>query len=157
MNKLFLGLLAIAALVSCQNRNDYKLVNYSDSVVTLSQVDPAYQAYFREQNGANYGVEEQRAALAAAAKTAASPVPTSMAVSNSRLATRKTSAASARRGVAAAKKPAAKGTSARKGVAAAKKPAAKGKAVAAAKKPVAKKSTAVAAKGKSGKATRKRG
>lgn len=154
MNKILFGLLALAALVSCQNRNDYKLVNYSDSVVTLSQVDPAYQAYFREQNGANYGVEEQRAALAAAAKTAATPVPTSMAVSNTRLATRKTSAASARRSVAGVKK----GTAARKGVAASKKPAAKGKAVAAAKKkPVAKKSTAVAAKGKSGKATRKRG
>lgn len=156
MNKIFLGLLALAALVSCQSRNDYKLVNYSDSVVTLSQVDPAYQAYFREQNGANYGVEEQRAALAAAAKTAASPVPTHMNVSNTRLATRKTSAATARKGVAARgkTKPAA---TARKGVATAKKPAAKGKTAVAAKKPVAKKSTAVAAKGKSGKTVRKRG
>lgn len=74
MNKLFLTLLPVLALVSCQNSGSNRQVYYPDAVVSINQVDPAYRAYFRDQHGANYGVQEQREAFAAAVRTARTPV-----------------------------------------------------------------------------------
>ncbi len=48
--------------------------NYSDAVVHIGQVDPAYRAYFRDQNAANYSLSDQRKAYFAAARTARTPV-----------------------------------------------------------------------------------
>lgn len=47
---------------------------YSDAVVHLGQVDPQYQAYFRDQDAANYSLADQRKAYLAAAQTARTPV-----------------------------------------------------------------------------------
>lgn len=74
MNKLFLTLLPVLALVSCQSSSSNRQVYYPDAVVSLNQVDPAYRAYFYDQHGANYGVQEQREAFAAAVRTARTPV-----------------------------------------------------------------------------------
>lgn len=136
----FIALLLLV-LVSCQNSDDRKLVYYSDAVVTLSQVDPAYRPYFQAQNGANFSAEEQRAALAAAAKTASTPVPTSMNLpARKQLATRAATTAGKKKAAAAKNKTAAKSKAAasskKTALPAAKKPVAK---KAAAKKPTAKK------------------
>lgn len=48
--------------------------NYSDAVVHIGQVDPAYRDYFRSQNAANYSLGEQRKAYLAAAQVARTPV-----------------------------------------------------------------------------------
>lgn len=64
-------------------------MNYADAVTSINQVDPAYRAYFRSQQGANYSVDEQRAALAKSVQTMRTPVPTA-APSTPRLATRST-------------------------------------------------------------------
>ena len=48
--------------------------NYSDAVVHINQVDPAYRAYFREQDAANYSLSDQRKAYIAATQTARTPV-----------------------------------------------------------------------------------
>lgn len=48
--------------------------NYSDAVVHIGQVDPAYRAYFQGQNAANYSLSDQRRAYVAAAQTARTPV-----------------------------------------------------------------------------------
>lgn len=48
--------------------------NYSDAVVHINQVDPAYRAYFREQNASNYSLSDQRKAYIAAAEVARTPV-----------------------------------------------------------------------------------
>lgn len=135
----FIALLLLV-LVSCQNSDDRKLVYYSDAVVTLSQVDPAYRPYFQAQNGANFSAEEQRAALAAAAKTARTPVPTSMSLpARKQLATR-TATTAGKKAAAARKAAAAKGkTTAAKGKAPAKKTAKPAAKKPAAKKPAAKK------------------
>lgn len=146
MNKLFLTLLPVLALVSCQNSGSNRQVYYPDAVVSLNQVDPAYRAYFRDQHGANYGVQEQREAFAAAVKTARTPVGPYTGPSRpvaKQMATRSTTSAKSR--IAATR---GKG----KAVAAKGKPAAKGKAVAAkGKKTVTKKAVAArkpAAKGR---------
>ena len=139
MNKVLPVLLSLLVLASCQNANDRRVVRYPDAVLSLNQVDPAYRAYFRDQQGANFGVDEQRAALAAAAKTASTPVPSSMPA---RLAS--TNKSTARRAVAVKGKTTAKG----RAVAAKGKTTAKGRAVAAKGKSAAK-GRAVAAKGKS--------
>ena len=48
--------------------------NYSDAVVHIGQVDPAYRAYFADQNAATYSLSDQRKAYLAAAQTARTPV-----------------------------------------------------------------------------------
>lgn len=64
--------------VSCQQSlppgGSVGVRNYSDAVVHIGQVDPAYQAYFRSQNAANYSLSDQRKAYFAAAQTARTPV-----------------------------------------------------------------------------------
>ena len=47
---------------------------YSDSVVHIGQVDPAYRQFFQSQNGANYSLSDQRKAYIAATQTARTPV-----------------------------------------------------------------------------------
>lgn len=140
MNKLFLTLLPVLALVSCQNSGSNRQVYYPDAVVSLNQVDPAYRAYFRDQHGANYGVQEQREAFAAAVRTARTPVGPYTGPSRpvaKQMATRSTTSAKSRiaatrgKGKAVATKGkavAAKGkkTVTKKAVAA-RKPAAKGR------------------------------
>lgn len=138
MNKLFLTLLPVLALVSCQSGNSNRQVYYPDAVVSLNQVDPAYRAYFRDQHGANYGVQEQREAFAAAVRTARTPVGAYTGPSRpvaKQMATRSTTSAKSR--IAATRS---KG----KAVAAKGKTVAKGRAVATAKgkKAVTKKAVA---------------
>lgn len=137
MNKLFLTLLPVLALVSCQNSGSNRQVYYPDAVVSLNQVDPAYRAYFRDQHGANYGVQEQREAFAAAVRTARTPVGPYTGPSRpvaKQMATRSTTSAKSRLAATRSKgKPAAKG----KAVAAKGKKAAPKKAVAV-RKPAAK-------------------
>lgn len=136
MNKLlpFVVGAAALALVSCQGTDPRAAsMNYSDAVTRLDQVDPAYRAYFRDQQGSSYGVEEQRKALAAAVQTYRTPVPTMAANAEERpLASRRST------------------TAARKSIAGTRKATAKGKNSAANKKAVAKKSAAP--KKKNGKA-----
>lgn len=79
MNKLLPFAVGAAALVlvSCQGTDSRAAsMSYSDAITRLDQVDPAYRAYFRDQQGSNYGVDEQRKALAAAVQTYRTPVPT---------------------------------------------------------------------------------
>ena len=128
MNKLLPFVVGAAALVlvSCQGADPRAAsMNYSDAVTRLDQVDPTYRAYFRDQQGSSYGVEEQRKALAAAVQTYRTPVPTMASnVEDRPLATRRST------------------TAARKSIAGTRKATAKGKTAAANKKAVAKKSAA---------------
>lgn len=145
MNKLLpfaFGAVALV-LVSCQGTDSRAAsMSYSDAVTRLDQVDPAYRAYFRDQQGSNYGVDEQRKALAAAVQTSRTPVPTvAPNVEDRPLAPRRVTSVS-RRSVAAAGR---KGSAAKSRVA-----VAKGK-TAGSKKAVAK-GKAAAPKKKSGKA-----
>lgn len=153
MNRIYPIVAAAAAVlfVSCQGSDPRAAaMNYSDAVTCLNQVDPAYRAYFRDQQGSNYGVEEQRKALAAAVQTYRTPVPSVAPVSaEPRLAQRRTTTAArqrvavrgkapvVKRGLAGAKK-GNKPVAARKGVAKAKPKAAapkkKGKIAAVSKK-----------------------
>lgn len=68
----------LVAMVSCQQGppagGSVGVRTYSDAVVHIGQVDPAYRAYFREQNAANYSLSDQRRAYIAAAQTARTPV-----------------------------------------------------------------------------------
>lgn len=69
---LVLGLL----LVACsQNDGSAAWRSYPDAVVNINQVDPAYRAYFRSQQGSNYSLRDQREAFMAATRTARTPVP----------------------------------------------------------------------------------
>lgn len=76
----FLSVVAALGAVlccSCQQSPSQPAVgvrHYSDAVVHIGQVDPAYRAYFRDQNAANYSLSEQRKAYMAAAETARTPV-----------------------------------------------------------------------------------
>lgn len=84
MNWKCISFRAAAALlclwvVSCQqtpssSAQSIGMRNYSDAVVSINQVDPAYRAYFRAQNAANYSLSDQRRAFYAAAQTARTPV-----------------------------------------------------------------------------------
>lgn len=69
---LLLGML----MVACSG-DDVRAAwrTYPDEVVNINQVDPAYRAYFRSQQGANYSLRDQREAFMAAARTARTPVP----------------------------------------------------------------------------------
>ena len=127
--------LAVAAVCcSCQQnvmpaapaRGGVGTRTYSDAVVHIGQVDPAYRTFFNDQNGANYSLSDQRKAYIAATQTARTPVRESdyrpgVARSKSKNA------------VAAKKKAGSKAVAAKgKG----KKPAAKKRTAAVAKKPV---------------------
>lgn len=145
MNKVYPFIAAAAAVlfVSCQGSDPRaSAMNYSDAVTRLDQVDPAYRAFFRDQQGSNYGVEEQRKAIAAAVQTARTPVPTYVNVSSERPSARRNTTPTVRQRVAGrGKTPAAK-----RGLAAAK---GKGKTQSAApKKGVAKGKTPATKKGK---------
>lgn len=115
MSKLLPFVVGAAALVlvSCQGTDPRAAsMNYSDAVTRLDQVDPAYRGFFRDQQGSNYGVEEQRKALAAAVQTYRTPVPAMAAnVEDRPLASRRSTTAS-RKGVAGTRKAAAKGRTA---------------------------------------------
>ena len=120
--QLMLGLsaLVVCFLTSCQSDPGVKYANFPDAVTNINQVDPAYRKYFESQQGRNYSAADQRKALAAAIRTARTPVPAyvprSAMASNSkatrkRTATRKPSravasrkSASKNRNVATAKK-----------------------------------------------------
>lgn len=78
------------------------LRTYPDAVVNINQVDPAYRAYFRSQHAANYDLSEQRAAFAAANKTARTPVPKS--VPNTRVASSEKKTTPRRKALASGKK-----------------------------------------------------
>lgn len=87
MQTLFKTLLlmvpAMIGLVSCQSGADMRraYATSPDAVVSINQVDPAYRAYFRSQQGANFSVADQRKALIAAIATSRTPVPSSMPAS----------------------------------------------------------------------------
>lgn len=66
--------LAAFAFVACQH-DDRRFYNYPDAVTNINQVDPAYRAFFRSQNGRNFSMADQRKALVAAVKTSRTPVP----------------------------------------------------------------------------------
>ncbi len=144
MNKVYPFIAAVSALlfVSCQGSDPRAAaMNYSDAVTRLDQVDPAYRAYFRDQQGSNYGVEEQRKAIAAAVQTARTPVPSYVNVPAERpLANRRSTTAARQRVAVRGKTPVAK-----RGLAVANK--GKGKA-AATKKNIAKSKPAPKKKGK---------
>ncbi len=76
--KIFSVIAASMACVSCQQTlppgGSVGVRNYNDAVVHIGQVDPAYRAYFRDQNAANYSLNDQRKAYIAAAQTARTPV-----------------------------------------------------------------------------------
>lgn len=132
MNKVYPLIAAAAALlfVSCQGSDPRAAaMNYSDAVTRLDQVDPAYRAFFRDQQGSNYGVEEQRKAIAAAVQTARTPVPSYVNVPAERsLADRRSTTAARQRVAARGKSAGSKRTLAAKGrPAATKKNVAKGK------------------------------
>lgn len=84
MNRKCISFRAAAAVlclwvVSCQQTppattRGVGMRNYSDAVVSINQVDPAYRAYFRAQDAANYSLSDQRRAYYAAARTASTPV-----------------------------------------------------------------------------------
>lgn len=76
---LSLSVLASVICCSCQqsmevSRGSVGVRNYSDAVVHINQVDPAYRAFFRDQDASNYSLSEQRKAYIAAAQTARTPV-----------------------------------------------------------------------------------
>lgn len=76
--QIILVLPVAAGVISCQQGlapgGSVGVRNYADAVVHIGQVDPAYQAYFRAQNAANYSLSDQRRAYIAAAQTARTPV-----------------------------------------------------------------------------------
>ena len=78
IRRIMLFLPVVAVVVSCQQGlppgGSVGVRTYSDAVVHIGQVDPAYQAYFRAQNAANYSLSDQRRAYIAAAQTARTPV-----------------------------------------------------------------------------------
>ena len=75
--QLILCLVAVAAclLTACQGDRGIKYHNFPDAVTNINQVDPAYRKYFADQQGRNYSADDQRKALAAAIRTARTPVP----------------------------------------------------------------------------------
>lgn len=74
---------ALVAALSCSCQQSVHrgstvgVQNYSDAVVHIGQVDPAYRDFFRSQDAANYSLSEQRKAYLAAAQTARTPVKAS--------------------------------------------------------------------------------
>ena len=72
---LVLIALVVCVLTSCQSDPGVRYANFPDAVTNINQVDPAYRKYFAEQQGRNYSAADQRKALAAAIRTARTPVP----------------------------------------------------------------------------------
>lgn len=72
-----LCLLALVACLftACQTGGGVKYANFPDAVTNINQVDPVYRKYFASQQGRNYSADDQRRALAAAIRTARTPVP----------------------------------------------------------------------------------
>lgn len=129
--QLMLSLIALVVgiLASCQSDPGVRYANFPDAVTNINQVDPAYREYFVDQQGRNYSAADQRKALAAAIRTARTPVPAYVprsAMASNRKATRKrTARGGAKRAVAKSKT-----TKGRKSVAKKKTRARRGKAVA---------------------------
>ncbi|MBR1982390.1 MAG: hypothetical protein IKA23_06550 [Akkermansia sp.] len=90
-------------LTACQGGRAMKYYNFPDAVTNINQVDPSYRKYFADQQGRNYSADDQRKALAAAIRTARTPVPAYVprsAMASSRKAVRKRSARSGRTAIA---------------------------------------------------------
>lgn len=100
---LCLVALVVCVLTSCQRTPAVRYANFPDAVTNINQVDPAYRKYFVSQQGRNYSAADQRKALAAAIRTARTPVPTYMprsAMASNRKAMRKRTARRSSRAVA---------------------------------------------------------
>lgn len=123
-----------ALCCSCQqtavvNNTSVGMRNYSDAVVHIGQVDPAYRAYFRDQNASNYSLSDQRKAYLAAAQVARTPVREADYrpgdVRKRSVAKRGASTSKARKGAksgVAAKKPTGKSNTKKRAVAVRKQP-----------------------------------
>ena len=121
-----LCLLALVACLftACQTGGGVKYANFPDAVTNLNQVDPAYRQYFASQQGRNYSADDQRKALAAAIRTARTPVPAYVprsAMASTKKNMRRRSARSSRYAVARSKAVRRSGKSAAKRKAVAKK------------------------------------
>ena len=107
--QLMLGLIALVVcfLTSCQSDPGVKYANFPDAVTNINQVDPAYRKYFESQQGRNYSAADQRKALAAAIRTARTPVPAyvprSAMASNSKATRKRTATRKPSRAVASRK------------------------------------------------------
>lgn len=75
---LILVALLCMLLGACQHQfvsgGSLGLRDYPDSVVHISQVDPAYRGYFAEQHGSSFSLSDQRKAFSQARQTARTPV-----------------------------------------------------------------------------------
>lgn len=104
-----LGLIALVVcfLTSCQSDPGVKYANFPDAVTNINQVDPAYRKYFASQQGRNYSAADQRKALAAAIRTARTPVPAyvprSAMAANRKAMRKRTASRNTRRAVASRK------------------------------------------------------
>lgn len=104
-----LGLIALVVcfLTSCQSDPGVKYANFPDAVTNINQVDPAYRKYFEAQQGRNYSAADQRKALAAAIRTARTPVPAyvprSAMAANRKAMRKRTASRNTRRAVASRK------------------------------------------------------
>ena len=104
-----LGLIALVVcfLTSCQSDPGVKYANFPDAVTNINQVDPAYRKYFESQQGRNYSAADQRKALAAAIRTARTPVPAyvprSAMAANRKAMRKRTASRNTRRAVASSK------------------------------------------------------
>jgi hypothetical protein len=107
--QLMLGLIALVVcfLTSCQSDPGVKYANFPDAVTNINQVDPAYRKYFESQQGRNYSAADQRKALAAAIRTARTPVPAyvprSAMAANRKAMRKRTASRNTRRAVASRK------------------------------------------------------
>lgn len=107
--QLMLGLIALVVcfLTSCQSDPGVKYANFPDAVTNINQVDPAYRKYFASQQGRNYSAADQRKALAAAIRTARTPVPAyvprSAMAANRKAMRKRTASRNTRRAVASRK------------------------------------------------------
>lgn len=107
--QLMLGLIALVVcfLTSCQSDPGVKYANFPDAVTNINQVDPAYRKYFESQQGRNYSAADQRKALAAAIRTARTPVPAyvprSAMAANRKAMRKRTASRNTRRAVASSK------------------------------------------------------
>ena len=107
--QLMLCLLALVACLftACQSGPGIKYANFPDAVTNINQVDPAYRQYFASQQGRNYSADDQRKALAAAIRTARTPVPAYVprsAMASSKKSMRRRSARSSSRYAVAKRK-----------------------------------------------------
>lgn len=121
-----LCLLALVACLftACQTGGGVKYANFPDAVTNINQVDPAYRQYFASQQGRNYSADDQRKALAAAIRTARTPVPAYVprsAMASTKKNMRRRSARSGRYAVARSKAVRRSGKTAAKRKAVAKK------------------------------------